>query len=170
MNSFCVDAAPRVLCVPELLRMVFELSTDQANVVHASVCKTWNEEATRIIWRDVSTDRLFSLLAPLVSPPDREGDEDVRPSDFLSPVAPLPESDLTNGHSPALLVRLKMKTGIALIGTLTKSARSVSVERTIRPFSRKLLWGDVAWTSFPILSQCIIPNQPSFLHIRASNA
>ncbi|KDQ26758.1 hypothetical protein PLEOSDRAFT_159325 [Pleurotus ostreatus PC15] len=67
MNSFGVEAVPRVLCIPELLRRVFELSTDQSNAVHAAVCKTWSEEATRVIWRDVSTDRLFSLLAPLRS-------------------------------------------------------------------------------------------------------
>ncbi|KAJ8695115.1 hypothetical protein PTI98_007730 [Pleurotus ostreatus] len=67
MNSFGVEAVPRVLCIPELLRRVFELSTDQSNAVHAAICKTWSEEATRVIWRDVSTDRLFSLLAPLRS-------------------------------------------------------------------------------------------------------
>ncbi|KAF9488366.1 hypothetical protein BDN71DRAFT_1594018 [Pleurotus eryngii] len=67
MNSFGIEAVPRILCIPELLRRVFELSTDQANVAHAAVCKTWSEEATRVIWRHVSTDRLFSLLAPLVA-------------------------------------------------------------------------------------------------------
>ncbi|KAF4594363.1 hypothetical protein EYR40_009167 [Pleurotus pulmonarius] len=75
MNTIGVQGVPRVLCVPELLRRVFELSTDQANVSHASVCKTWNQQATRTIWRDVSTDRLFSLLAPLVAPPNGDGDE-----------------------------------------------------------------------------------------------
>ena len=67
MNSFSVEGVPRVLCILELLTRVFELSADQANVAHAAVCKTWSEKATRIIWRDVSADRLFSLLALLVA-------------------------------------------------------------------------------------------------------
>ncbi|KAF4594355.1 hypothetical protein EYR40_009159 [Pleurotus pulmonarius] len=67
MQRSAAQTTPRVLCIPELLQRIFQLCPDEANTTNACVCKAWNEEATRVIWRDVPAGRLFSLLAALVS-------------------------------------------------------------------------------------------------------
>ncbi|KDQ27144.1 hypothetical protein PLEOSDRAFT_158947 [Pleurotus ostreatus PC15] len=74
MHRFVSETTPRVLCIPELLQGIFQLSPDEANVNHACVCKAWNEEATRVIWYDVPASRLFSLLATLVSHQGEDGE------------------------------------------------------------------------------------------------
>ncbi|KAF4593458.1 hypothetical protein EYR38_009173 [Pleurotus pulmonarius] len=67
MQRSAAQTTPRVLCIPELVQRIFQLCPDEANTTNACVCKAWNEEATRVIWRDVPAGRLFSLLAALVS-------------------------------------------------------------------------------------------------------
>lgn len=56
---------PQALSIPELLRRVFELSTDWANSSNALVCKGWYEEALSVAWSDVDARKLFGLLAPM---------------------------------------------------------------------------------------------------------
>lgn len=83
------ETTPRVLCIPELLQGIFQLSPDEANVNHACVCKAWNEEATRVIWYDVPASRLFSLLATLVSHQGEDGETYVCAAFDLPPVESL---------------------------------------------------------------------------------
>ena len=56
---------PQALLIPELLRRIFELSTQSTNVSNACVCRLWNEEAMSVNWRDVGTSCVFALLSPL---------------------------------------------------------------------------------------------------------
>ncbi|KAK7456435.1 hypothetical protein VKT23_010683 [Stygiomarasmius scandens] len=56
----------RVLCIPELLRIVFEFSKDASNAQCALVCKQWSEIALDVLWHDVNDLRtLFHSLSPL---------------------------------------------------------------------------------------------------------
>ncbi|KAF4570161.1 hypothetical protein EYR36_009967 [Pleurotus pulmonarius] len=64
-DSLCAAKTPQALLIPELLRRIFELSTDLANRSNALVCKGWCEEALSVLWSDVEARRLFGLLAPM---------------------------------------------------------------------------------------------------------
>ncbi|KAL4257253.1 hypothetical protein AB1N83_012624 [Pleurotus pulmonarius] len=56
---------PQTALLPEILKRIFELSTDSANRSNALVCKGWCEEALSVVWSDVDAHRLFALLAPM---------------------------------------------------------------------------------------------------------
>ncbi|KAL4257231.1 hypothetical protein AB1N83_012880 [Pleurotus pulmonarius] len=56
---------PQALLIPELLRRIFELSSDKSNVSHARVCRNWSEEALSILWSSIDAYSLFTLLAPM---------------------------------------------------------------------------------------------------------
>jgi hypothetical protein len=59
----CVE---RVLCVPELLRMIFNLLDDSSLAVIAQVCQKWCNFALDILWEYVVNPYfLFRILAPL---------------------------------------------------------------------------------------------------------
>ncbi|KAF9488714.1 hypothetical protein BDN71DRAFT_424018 [Pleurotus eryngii] len=64
-DSICAAKTPQALLIPELLRRIFELSTDWANRSNALVCKGWCEEALSVTWSDVEARQLFGLLAPM---------------------------------------------------------------------------------------------------------
>jgi hypothetical protein len=56
----------RVLCIPELLDMIFGFLDPPSNVENAQVCRTWLNVALDVLWKEVeSPRRLFGLLAPL---------------------------------------------------------------------------------------------------------
>ncbi|KAF4622566.1 hypothetical protein D9613_009613 [Agrocybe pediades] len=58
--------AHSVLCIPELLRLTFQLSDPASNAVNARVCKRWSEIALDCLWADVDDLlRLLKLLAPM---------------------------------------------------------------------------------------------------------
>ncbi|KAL4254004.1 hypothetical protein AB1N83_014215 [Pleurotus pulmonarius] len=79
MCMFPSAETPQALLIPELLRRIFELSTQSTNVSNACVCRLWNEEAMSVNWRDVGTSCVFALLAPLHGMPTsfaREIDDD----------------------------------------------------------------------------------------------
>ena len=59
-------ALQRVLCIPELLDLVFGFLDHASNARNARVCKTWSSRALDVLWRGVDDlHHLFSLLAPL---------------------------------------------------------------------------------------------------------
>ncbi|KDQ27154.1 hypothetical protein PLEOSDRAFT_1106042 [Pleurotus ostreatus PC15] len=64
-HSMYAGKTPQALSIPELLRRVFELSTDHSNRSNALVCKGWCEEALSVVWSDVHARRLFGLLTPM---------------------------------------------------------------------------------------------------------
>ncbi|KAL4256740.1 F-box domain-containing protein [Pleurotus pulmonarius] len=64
-DSPCTVKTRQALLIPELLRRIFELSTDWANRSNALVCKDWCEEALSVLWSDVEARQLFGLLAPM---------------------------------------------------------------------------------------------------------
>jgi hypothetical protein len=56
----------RVLCVPEILRMIFNLLDQASNAVNAQVCQQWCNLALDILWKNVDNPYfLFRILAPL---------------------------------------------------------------------------------------------------------
>ncbi|KAF8637721.1 hypothetical protein AX17_002624 [Amanita inopinata Kibby_2008] len=56
----------RVLCIPELLDMIFSYLDLSSNATNARVCKRWSDVALDTLWREVEDIyRLCSLLAPL---------------------------------------------------------------------------------------------------------
>ncbi|KAJ8694631.1 hypothetical protein PTI98_007289 [Pleurotus ostreatus] len=64
-HSVCASKTSQALSIPELLRRIFELSTDHSNRSNALVCKGWCEEALSVVWSDVYARQLFGLLAPM---------------------------------------------------------------------------------------------------------
>jgi hypothetical protein len=56
----------RVMCMPELLDLVFNMLDRSSNAKMARVCKKWSSVALDMLWREVDDlHQLFSLLAPL---------------------------------------------------------------------------------------------------------
>ncbi|KIJ94186.1 hypothetical protein K443DRAFT_683973 [Laccaria amethystina LaAM-08-1] len=56
----------RVLCIPELLTMIFRFLSRESNAENARVCRRWSDIALDALWRVVDDPpRLFGLLAPL---------------------------------------------------------------------------------------------------------
>lgn len=59
-------ATERVLCIPELLDIIFGMLDRTSNATNAQVCKRWSSRALDALWREVDDlHRLFSVLAPL---------------------------------------------------------------------------------------------------------
>ncbi|KAF9490978.1 hypothetical protein BDN71DRAFT_1453665 [Pleurotus eryngii] len=55
-----------VLAIPELLRQIFEWSTQRDNCSNILVSKAWFEEAITVLWRHVYSLRpLLNLLGPM---------------------------------------------------------------------------------------------------------
>jgi len=60
------SAMQRVMCIPELLDLVFNMLDRSSNAKMARVCKEWSSVALDVLWREVDDlHHLFSLLAPL---------------------------------------------------------------------------------------------------------
>ncbi|KDR71523.1 hypothetical protein GALMADRAFT_281781 [Galerina marginata CBS 339.88] len=56
----------RVLCIPELLDMIFSFLDPASNVVNAQTCKRWSDIALDSLWKEVDDlHQLFGILAPL---------------------------------------------------------------------------------------------------------
>jgi hypothetical protein len=56
----------RVLAIPEILRMILQMTDRRSNYNNALVCQMWSEIALDIVWECVDDlYNLFSLLAPL---------------------------------------------------------------------------------------------------------
>lgn len=79
----------RVLCIPELLDMIFRFLDDASNASNARVCRQWSEIALDTLWRDVDDlYRLFGLLAPLRKVNDQEDGLLLRSDDYGDHVRP----------------------------------------------------------------------------------
>jgi len=66
MGASTMEKSHRVLCIPELLDMVFQYLDPCSNAMNARVCKIWSEIALDSLWKEVDDlKRLFNLLAPL---------------------------------------------------------------------------------------------------------
>lgn len=64
--TFRRTAMERVLCIPELLDIIFGMLDPSSNATNARVCKRWSSRAFDALWREVDDlHRLFSFLAPL---------------------------------------------------------------------------------------------------------
>ena len=82
MSVIVTSNMHRVLCIPELLDMVFRFLDDASNASNARVCRQWSEIALDTLWRDVDDlYRLFGLLAPLRKADDQEDGLLLRPDD-----------------------------------------------------------------------------------------
>ncbi len=56
----------RVMGIPELLDLIFNMLDRSSNAKMARVCKKWSSVALDVLWREVDDlHQLFSLLAPL---------------------------------------------------------------------------------------------------------
>ncbi|KAG8938960.1 hypothetical protein FRC03_006767 [Tulasnella sp. 419] len=65
LRLFTLLEAERVLGTPELLTCILEAALPEDQVSATVVCQAWNEQAVRVIWRDVpSVIPLLKLLAP----------------------------------------------------------------------------------------------------------
>ncbi len=84
-DSPCAMKTRQALLIPELLRRIFELSTDWANRSNALVCKVWCEEALSVLWSDVEAPQLFGLLAPMKLEGSEVSKDLDREADVLKP-------------------------------------------------------------------------------------
>ncbi|KAF8151349.1 hypothetical protein B0H34DRAFT_861875 [Crassisporium funariophilum] len=80
LPSFGAQRMHRVLCIPELLDMVFTLLEPSSNAVNARVCKVWSDIALDSLWKDMADlHRLFGILAPLRKTEEEEYEFDRMP-------------------------------------------------------------------------------------------
>ncbi|KAF5328409.1 hypothetical protein D9619_013304 [Psilocybe cf. subviscida] len=68
INLARVSTALRVVCVTELVDIIFSFLDGPDNARNARVCKTWSNIALKIIWEEVDDlVALFSILSPMVA-------------------------------------------------------------------------------------------------------
>jgi hypothetical protein len=66
MRAHAVPPSQRVLFIPELVDIIFNLLDRKTNATNALVCKQWSQIALDVVWKEVDDLlQLFRLLKPI---------------------------------------------------------------------------------------------------------